>query len=156
DPGDRRFRYPFTNCTNCGPRFTIIEDLPYDRPATTMRAFAMCRRCQAEYDDPRDRRFHAQPNACPVCGPRLWLASAAGVEQPGAPLRLAAAVLGGGGVLALRGMGGFQLACDARDEAAVAALRARKRRPAKPFAVMVADLAAAGELCEVSQAEARS
>ncbi|MBO0688140.1 MAG: carbamoyltransferase HypF, partial [Candidatus Dormibacteraeota bacterium] len=139
DPRDRRYRYPFINCTNCGPRFTIIEDLPYDRAATTMRAFVMCEACQAEYDDPADRRFHAQPNACPACGPRLAL-----------PLEDAVAALGTGRIVAVKGLGGYQLACDARDEDAVARLRARKHRPAKPFAVMVAD---PRRWCEVSDEE---
>ncbi len=154
DPADRRHRYPFLNCTDCGPRFTIIEELPYDRPLTTMRAFTMCALCQAEYEDPRNRRFHAQPNACRLCGPRLWLADTAGSERAGDAIALAAALLCDGGIVALRGMGGFQLACDAGDEAAVARLRTRKRRPAKPFAVMVVDVAAARLLCEISDAEA--
>jgi hydrogenase maturation protein HypF len=154
DPADRRHRYPFTNCTACGPRFTIIQALPYDRPSTTMRRFPMCDACRAEYEDPADRRFHAQPNACPRCGPRLWLADPRGVEQGGDALHLAAAALREGAVVALKGLGGFQLACDATDEAAVARLRARKRRPAKPFAIMVVDAAAARRLCEVGDAEA--
>lgn len=153
DPADRRYRYPFINCTNCGPRFTIIEDVPYDRPLTTMRAFTMCQACRAEYDDPHDRRFHAQPNACPVCGPRLWLANAAGAELPGDPIADAAAALRRGSIVAVKGLGGFQLACDATDEAAVGRLRDRKRRPAKPFAVMVADVDAAAALAVVSAAE---
>ena len=139
DPGDRRFRYPFVNCTNCGPRFTIIESLPYDRPATTMRGFRMCEACQREYDDPLDRRFHAQPNACWDCGPRL-----------SAPLETAVAALRAGLVVAVKGLGGYQLACDARDEDAVARLRRRKRRPAKPFAVLVAD---PSPYCEASAEE---
>jgi hydrogenase maturation protein HypF len=139
DPADRRFRYPFTNCTNCGPRFTVIEDLPYDRQLTTMRRFTMCAACRREYDDPADRRFHAQPNACWDCGPRL-----------STPLADAVAALRAGLVVAVKGLGGYQLACDARDEAAVARLRQRKRRPAKPFAVMAADPA---RHCEVSAAE---
>jgi hydrogenase maturation protein HypF len=154
DPANRRHRYPFTNCTACGPRFTIIQSLPYDRPATTMRRFPMCDACRAEYEDPADRRFHAQPNACPCCGPRLWLADPHGVEQGGDALRLAAAALHDGAIVALKGLGGFQLACDATDEAAVARLRARKRRPAKPFAIMVVDATTARRLCEVGDAEA--
>ncbi|TMD09998.1 MAG: carbamoyltransferase HypF, partial [Chloroflexi bacterium] len=154
DPAQRRHRYPFTNCTACGPRFTIIEGLPYDRPRTTMRDFPMCDACRAEYDDPADRRFHAQPVACADCGPRLWLAAADGAEVEGDAISLAAAALRAGEVVALRGLGGFQLACDATDAAAVARLRERKRRPAKPFAVMVTDLAAAQELCVVGGAEA--
>ena len=153
DPANRRYRYPFTNCTNCGPRFTIIEDVPYDRPLTTMRKFAMCEACRREYEDPADRRFHAQPNACPACGPRLWFALAGGSEVAGDALELATDALRRGEILAVKGLGGFQLSCDARDEAAVRRLRERKHRPQKPFAVMVADLAAARELCEVSADE---
>jgi hydrogenase maturation protein HypF len=138
DPGDRRYRYPFTNCTNCGPRYTIIRDIPYDRPNTTMARFTMCPDCRAEYEDPADRRFHAQPNACPACGPSL----SAGIAE--AQRRLAA-----GEIPAIKGLGGFHLACDARNRAAVERLRARKRRSDKPFALMVRDLAAARELCEV-------
>lgn len=218
DPADRRYRYPFINCTNCGPRFTIIEDVPYDRPKTTMRDFPMCPKCAAEYGDPADRRFHAQPDACFVCGPRLYLNGAAGEgslaravlagqppttvshtpaaelacdPSPAAPrgtglaikadwgwkpecdvvprghrdrdlelgrsdaiLAVAAQVLRDGGILALKGLGGFQLACDATNEAAVSRLRDRKRRWGKPFAVMMPSLAAAREYCEVSDAEA--
>jgi hydrogenase maturation protein HypF len=139
DPDDRRFRYPFVNCTNCGPRFTIIEALPYDRPATTMRAFRMCEACRREYDDPGDRRFHAQPNACWDCGPRL-----------STPVETAVAALRAGLVVAVKGLGGYQLACDARDEEAVVRLRRRKRRPSKPFAVLVADPA---PYCEASAEE---
>jgi len=154
DPADRRHRYPFVNCTGCGPRFTIIEDLPYDRRLTTMRDFVMCAPCRAEYEDPRDRRFHAQPNCCPACGPRLWLALPDGTEQRGDAVELAAALLREGGSVALKSLGGFQLACDAGDGAAVARLRARKHRPHKPFAVMVRDLDMARGLCAVSDAEA--
>jgi hydrogenase maturation protein HypF len=139
DPSDRRFRYPFVNCTGCGPRFTIIEALPYDRAATTMRGFRMCDACRREYEDPRDRRFHAQPIACRDCGPRL---------SP--PLEAAVDALRAGLVVAVKGLGGYQLACDARDEAAVARLRLRKRRPAKPFAVMLDDPA---PYCEASAEE---
>ncbi|MHB1296112.1 MAG: carbamoyltransferase HypF [Anaerolineae bacterium] len=162
DPADRRYRYPFTNCTNCGPRFTIIDSLPYDRPGTSMRAFPMCPQCQAEYDDPANRRFHAQPNACPVCGPRLTLApgKASPARGPALPpegegdaLQRAAQMLRGGGILAIKGLGGFLLACDATDEQAVAALRARKRRPLKPFALMVATLGAARRICQVTPEE---
>jgi hydrogenase maturation protein HypF len=134
DPG-RRQGYAFTNCTHCGPRFTILTGLPYDRAKTTMAAFPMCPACAAEYADPADRRFHAQPVACPACGPRLWLEEA-GAEVPGDPVALAAARLRAGGIVAVKGLGGFHLACDARNEAAVALLRARKRRPGKPFALM--------------------
>ena len=155
-PEDRRYRYPFTNCTNCGPRFTIIEDIPYDRPKTTMAKFRMCPRCQKEYDEPLDRRFHAQPNACPVCGPRLELCDSHGSPLPTAdPLRSAVALLKDGKILAIKGLGGFLLACDARSEAAVQELRRRKVRPDKPFAVMLADLADARIHCRVSQEEER-
>jgi len=153
-PTDRRFHYPFTNCTNCGPRFTIIDDIPYDRPQTTMRSFKMCPQCQREYDDPLDRRFHAQPNACPECGPSLKL-----VDSDGDPVECcdviekAGALFKEGKILALRGLGGFQLACDATSEEAVNLLRSRKRRPAKPLAVMVADLAEVEQHCLVSDEE---
>ena len=155
DPADRRYRYPFTNCTNCGPRFTIIESLPYDRPRTTMRAFPMCSDCGREYDDPLDRRFHAQPNACPMCGPHLTLLDAEGraLAERDEALRTAAARLLAGEIVALKGLGGYQLACDATDEAAVARLRARKHRPDKPLAVMVADLAAAEALVALTDDE---
>lgn len=153
DPADRRFGYPFVNCTNCGPRFTIIEDLPYDRRRTTMRRFPMCARCRAEYEDPRDRRFHAQPNACPACGPRLWLAGPDGERIEGDPVTLAARHLGEGAVIAVKGLGGFQLACDASDAAAVARLRRRKHRPSKPFAVMVVDIAMAAAVGSISSDE---
>ena len=154
NPADRRHGYPFTNCTNCGPRFTIIEDIPYDRPLTTMRHFAMCPACTREYEDPSNRRFHAQPNACPACGPRLWYADARGTELPGDPIHLAVAAIDRAEIVALKGLGGFQLCCDATDDAAVQRLRDRKHRPAKPFAVMCPDVAAASELCFVSDAEA--
>lgn len=131
----RRRGYAFTNCTHCGPRFTILRGLPYDRGQTTMAAFPMCADCAAEYADPSDRRFHAQPVACPACGPRLWL-EVGGAESPGDPLALAVARLRAGQVVAVKGLGGFHLACDAENADAVARLRARKRRPAKPFALM--------------------
>ncbi len=154
DPGDRRYRYPFTNCTNCGPRFTISTDIPYDRPSTTMAGFRMCAACEAEYQSPADRRFHAQPNACPVCGPRLWLAGPDGAELPEAdPIGAAAAAIRRGRIVAVKGLGGFHLACDAGNEAAVRALRARKRRDEKPFAVMVADVAAAEAIADIDAAE---
>ena len=155
DPSNRRFRYAFTNCTNCGPRFTIIEDIPYDRPNTTMRDFTMCPRCQQEYDDPLNRRFHAQPNACPDCGPQLELVDANGKKVKCADVvRKAAALLQDGHILAIRGLGGFQLACDATDTATVNLLRARKNRPAKPFAVMAATIEDIMLHCRVSAAEA--
>ncbi|HEV3069063.1 MAG TPA: carbamoyltransferase HypF [Streptosporangiaceae bacterium] len=150
DPGDRRHAYPFINCTNCGPRFTIVTDVPYDRPNTTMAPFAMCERCAAEYHDPANRRFHAQPVCCPACGPRLSLRSADGTRlETGDPLAAAAALLRDGQVLAVKGLGGYHLAVDAGSEAAAAALRARKHREDKPFAVMAAGLAAASDLVEV-------
>jgi hydrogenase maturation protein HypF len=144
DPADRRHGYPFINCTNCGPRFTIVRDVPYDRPLTTMAPFAMCGRCQAEYHDPADRRFHAQPTCCPACGPRLTLD---GDDKN--PVQKAAERLQQGQILAIKGLGGYHLAADATSEAAVAGLRARKHREDKPFAVMAADLAAASELAEI-------
>jgi hydrogenase maturation protein HypF len=188
DPGDRRFGYPFINCTNCGPRFTIIRDVPYDRALTTMSAFDMCALCAAEYHDPADRRFHAQPVCCPACGPRLALLDAAGTllsgqEESGqgesgqgesgqgesgqgagagacgrvagaGAIAGAAAMLRAGRVLAVKGVGGYHLAVDAGNEAAAAALRERKHREDKPFAVMVADVAAARRLCEVDDVAA--
>ena len=158
DPADRRYRYPFTNCTNCGPRFTIITDIPYDRPNTTMAPFEMCPQCRREYDDPLNRRFHAQPNACPVCGPHVWLTDAGGREVPhahgGDAIREAARLLHEGAVVAVKGLGGFQLACNATDAAAVSVLRERKRRPDKPFAVMMREVEEAARHCVVSDAEA--
>jgi hydrogenase maturation protein HypF len=148
DPADRRHGYPFINCTNCGPRFTIVRDVPYDRPLTTMAPFRMCERCAAEYHDPADRRFHAQPTCCPACGPRLSLD---GSEDP---LHAAAELLRRGRVLAVKGLGGYHLAADAGCERAVAALRARKHREDKPFAVMAADLVAAAGLAGVDAAAA--
>ena len=152
--GEPPARVPFTNCTNCGPRFTIIEDIPYDRPLTTMRHFTMCTACRQEYEDPRNRRFHAQPNACPACGPRLWYADAGGEEITGDPINLAAASIASGEIVALKGLGGFQLCCDATCEAAVTRLRDRKHRPAKPFAVMLPTIAAVRRICHVSDEEA--
>jgi len=178
DPADRRFRYPFINCTNCGPRFTIVRDVPYDRPLTTMAGFPMCERCAAEYHDPANRRFHAQPTCCADCGPRLTLLDQAGKPQDSGPLAtpscgqrstisppadaappdgaldLAADLLRQGVIVAVKGLGGYHLAADAASEAAVAALRARKHREDKPFAVMVADLDAAQRLGLVGDAEA--
>jgi hydrogenase maturation protein HypF len=154
DPADRRFGYPFINCTNCGPRFTIVRDVPYDRPLTTMAGFAMCDRCAAEYHDPADRRFHAQPTCCPACGPALSLLDPAGTAQSGPPLATAADLLRQGQVLAVKGLGGYHLAVDASSEEAAGALRARKHREDKPFAVMVPDVAAARRLCEVDEAAA--
>ena len=157
DPGDRRHRYPFINCTACGPRFTIVRGVPYDRPLTTMAGFQMCSECRAEYDDPSDRRFHAQPNACPRCGPSVLLVSSAAPDAPLAlgddAVREAAGALRAGRILAVKGIGGFHLACRADDEAAVAALRARKHREDKPFALMVASLAAADPLVVLGELE---
>ena len=138
DPADRRYRHAFVNCTNCGPRFTIIASLPYDRAATTMAAFAMCADCAREYHDPADRRFHAQPVCCPNCGPTLRYRTADGDVADGeSALTRARQLLRDGGVLAVKGIGGYHLACDAGNEHAVAELRHRKRRGDKPFAVMV-------------------
>jgi len=145
DPANRRYGYAFTNCTNCGPRYTIIRDIPYDRPNTTMAAFHMCAACQAEYDDPTNRRFHAQPNACPICGPQL-----------SAPIAEAQQHLAAGRVLAIRGLGGFHLACDPCNDAAVRLLRERKRRSDKPFALMARDLAAVERICTVSTDDRRA
>ncbi|WP_327000596.1 carbamoyltransferase HypF [Dactylosporangium sp. NBC_01737] len=158
NPSDRRYRYAFLNCTDCGPRATIIDALPYDRVCTTMRRFDMCADCAGEYTDPTNRRFHAEPIACPVCGPRLaWHAPGRGpaADRYGEDaLGAAEALVCRGGVVALKGLGGYQLVCDATDETVVARLRARKHRPAKPFAVMVGSLAAARRLAHVCEAEA--
>jgi hydrogenase maturation protein HypF len=176
DPSNRRYQYPFINCTDCGPRFTIIEDLPYDRVRTTMRHFPLCPLCRREYEDPYDRRFHAEPNACPVCGPRLMLMRLLpgeapfvdGVPRPEAvhvmaegttaeparPVTAAVELLLAGSVVALKGLGGFHLACDATNGEAVRSLKARKRRPHKPLAVMFADLEELRRHCVVSPAEA--
>jgi hydrogenase maturation protein HypF len=164
-PSNRRYGYPFTNCTNCGPRYTIIQDIPYDRPTTTMAKFRMCALCQAEYDDPSNRRFHAQPNACAECGPALALAASDGMF-PGAIeyraantvaiLRRVRALLRAGKIVAVKGLGGFLLACDAENDAAVRALRTRKRRSDKPFALMARDIASVESFCSVSPAERSS
>ena len=147
--GDGRRRgYAFTNCTHCGPRYTILTALPYDRARTVMAAFPLCPQCRAEYDDPADRRFHAQPVACPACGPRLWY-EVQGAEVPGDPIAQAAACLRRGGIVAVKGLGGFHLACDAADPAALALLRGRKHRPSKPFAIM-ATLAMAERLAHLA------
>jgi len=154
DPDDRRYAYPFINCTNCGPRYTIIRSIPYDRTSTTMADFAMCAACRGEYDDPADRRFHAEPNACPVCGPRLQLLEPGGkvLAAEGDALDGAAALLASSHVLAVKGLGGYHLAADATDADAVAELRRRKARDDKPFAVMVADAEVALRLCRMSPA----
>ena len=157
NPDNRRFLYPFTNCTHCGPRFTIIESLPYDRPRTSMKGFALCGECRREYEDPADRRFHAQPTACPVCGPQLtlWDAKGATTAERHEALLAAVRLLRSGAVIALKGVGGFQLIVDARNHDAVRRLRERKRREEKPFALMVADAGMAAVLCEISAMEER-
>ena len=149
DPADRRYRYPFINCTHCGPRYSIIRQIPYDRPNTTMAVFRMCPACQAEYDDPANRRFHAQPNACPACGPQVRLTDAAGRPLEGDPIRLCARRLAEGGIVAIKGLGGFHLACRADLDEAVATLRERKGRESKPLAVMVGTLEQARALAEI-------
>ncbi len=141
DPANRRYRYPFITCTDCGPRFSVIESLPYDRERTSMRAFPLCPGCRSEYENPADRRFHSETNSCPACGPRLWLADDTGRTMEGdrgLAIAEAARVIGNGGIVAVRGLGGFHLACDATNDAAVRRLRRRKHRDAKPLAVMVA------------------
>jgi hydrogenase maturation protein HypF len=155
DPHDRRYRHPFVTCTNCGPRFTIIRSLPYDRQGTTMSRFAMCARCAAEYHDPSDRRFHAQPIACPDCGPSLWFESPAGrVNGSDAALVATHRALAAGAVVAVKGIGGYHLACAVDDETAVGALRARKARGAKPFAVLVRDLDVGRRFARIGDGEA--
>jgi hydrogenase maturation protein HypF len=170
DPANRRHRYPFTNCTNCGPRFSIIKALPYDRANTSMAPFVMCPQCQAEYDDPRNRRFHAQPNACPVCGPRLklWQSGAGVPPAPGRrdawatlsrdhdPLLAAAKAIRKGDIVAVKSLGGFHLMVDARNDDAVKRLRERKHREEKPFALMFPSLESVKAVCEVSPLEERS
>jgi hydrogenase maturation protein HypF len=153
DPEDRRYRYAFINCTDCGPRFTIIDALPYDRDRTSMRVFPLCPSCALEYRNPADRRFHAEPVACPECGPHLTLRDATWGPLPGDPLEEAAGLLRSGGILAVKGLGGFHLACDATNQEAVEELRRRKDRPDKPFAVMVPTLAEADRLFELSAPE---
>ncbi len=162
DPNDRRYRYPFINCTNCGPRFTIIQDIPYDRPKTTMSAFEMCPACAAEYNDPADRRFHAQPVACPECGPKVWLEQFHPNEKGGTTMVMqigedaiqrARKLLLEGKILAIKGLGGFHLACNAKNPQAVAELRRRKLRVDKPFAVMMPDYETAKRHCRVNPAE---
>jgi hydrogenase maturation protein HypF len=152
DPENRRFNYAFTNCTNCGPRLSIIRGIPYDRANTSMSDFVMCAACQREYRDPSDRRFHAQPNACPDCGPQLALVDGAGQRQMGDAVSGAATALKAGKIVAIKGIGGFQLACDATNAAAVALLRNRKRRVAKPFAIMARDLRQITQYVELSEA----
>ncbi len=154
-PQNFRYRYPFINCTLCGPRFTIIQDIPYDRHKTTMAPFVMCPACQKEYDDPSDRRFHAQPNACPLCGPSLELRDRLGQEIPGDPVEEALSLLGEGAIIAIKGIGGFHLACDATHEEAVSTLRSRKYREDKPFAVMCQNMREVNKHCEVNREEER-
>ena len=154
DPKDRRYRYPFLNCTNCGPRFTITRRIPYDRPQTSMAQFKMCEDCQAEYDDPANRRFHAQPNACAVCGPHVWLVAPDGAEIPSDdPVTETIDRLQAGEIMAIKGIGGFHLSVDATNEFAVMRLRDRKHRYGKPLAVMVRDLETARELCVLTPRE---
>ena len=155
DPSDRRFGYPFINCTNCGPRYTIIRDIPYDRAKTTMDVFKMCPECRAEYEDPMNRRFHAEPNACWVCGPAVVLRDGSGVEVPcGDPIGRAADLLAEGKIIAVKGLGGFHLAVDASDDEAVRRLRERKHREEKPLAVMARDVDAVGSFARVGPEEA--
>jgi hydrogenase maturation protein HypF len=157
DPSNRRYSYPFTNCTNCGPRFSIIESLPYDRAATSMKKFTMCPKCQAEYDDPRDRRFHAQPNACPECGPQLelWNHHSKVLARGGASLAAAAEAIRGGRIVAVKGLGGFHLMVMAGNDQAVRRLRELKHREEKPLALMFPGLEAVKEVCDVSPIEER-
>lgn len=154
DPANRRYLYAFTNCTNCGPRYSILQDIPYDRRLTTMSSFYMCAQCEAEYNDPRDRRFHAQPNACPACGPQLVLAKPGqSASRRPADLREVRGLLHEGCILAVKGIGGFLLACDAENDAAVRLLRERKRRSDKPFALMSRDVESVERYCQVSDAD---
>ena len=154
DPENRRHRYPFINCTNCGPRYTILQEIPYDRPNTTMSVFKMCSECQKEYDDPEDRRFHAQPNACPVCGPEVWLADSKGQKvQIEDPILETVRLLQSGKIAAIKGLGGFHLACDAENDRAVSMLRARKHREEKPLAVMALDLSSISKFADTTDQE---
>ncbi|MDR3495479.1 MAG: Sua5/YciO/YrdC/YwlC family protein, partial [Ancalomicrobiaceae bacterium] len=159
DPSARRYRYPFTNCTNCGPRLTIVTSAPYDRPRTTMAGFPLCAECRAEYEDPADRRFHAQPIACPACGPRLRLEATpmltGDLPASGDAVRDIAELLKSGAIVAIKGLGGYQLAVRAKDAEAVERLRLRKRRPGKPFALMVKDVAMARDIAAVDEIEAQ-
>jgi hydrogenase maturation protein HypF len=160
DPSNRRYLYPFTNCTNCGPRFTIVEFIPYDRPKTTMKVFEMCEECKREYNDPLDRRFHAQPNACPVCGPRVWVEVSdafdfkpSSLSLDGDPIAVVGRALSTGMIVAIKGLGGFHIACDARNDDAVSELRRRKGRAWKPFALMCSDLEEARRVVQISKRE---
>src|SRR6185369_15678674 len=158
DPANRRYHYPFTNCTNCGPRFTIVEALPYDRANTTMRSFTMCAQCRAEYEDPLDRRFHAQPNACAACGPELALWDAAGTSIANRQEAVLATVdaLKRGQIVAVKGLGGFHLMVDSANGEAIARLRQRKHREEKPFALMAPSIEAIREICAVNELEERA
>lgn len=157
DPGDRRYRYPFTNCTHCGPRLSIVHAIPYDRGNTSMAAFQMCRACRAEYEDPSNRRFHAQPNACPDCGPRVWLEDSNGLRlepsRDGDAVAHAAQLLRNGSIVAIKGIGGFHLACDAGNDNTVDLLRQRKHRYDKPFALLARDIETVAQYAEVSPLE---
>ena len=154
NPLDRRYQYPFINCTQCGPRYTIIQNIPYDRKMTTMRHFQMCPDCQKEYDDPENRRFHAQPNACPICGPNVWITDANGNKiQTARPIERSISLLKEGFILAIKGLGGFHLACDARNVNAVRELRRRKNREEKPLAVMIQSVKAAHSLARIAAEE---
>ncbi len=154
DPTDRRFRYPFINCTNCGPRFTIIQDIPYDRPNTTMSGFEMCPACLSEYHNPRDRRFHAQPIACPTCGPQLsFVVNGNSTAHGNDALEEARTWIRQGKIIAVKGLGGYHLACDAANPQAVAELRRRKKRSDKPFALMAFDIQAVDQCCILQPAE---
>lgn len=154
DPGNRRYKYPFINCTNCGPRFTIIQNIPYDRPNTTMAQFTMCPKCQAEYENPADRRFHAQPNACPVCGPQVYLQDKHNNIIDGDPITQATRLLQAGAIITIKGLGGFHLACDASNEQAVKRLRNCKHREDKPLAIMARNLEAVTKFCLINAEEA--
>jgi len=149
DPKDGRYKYPFINCTNCGPRYTIIEDLPYDRDKTTMKIFEMCESCRKEYHNPSSRRFHAQPISCYDCGPKLWIEEAEGENI----FKNIGEFLDNGYILAIKGIGGFHLACDATNNKAVKILRERKRRPSKPFAIMIKDLETIQKYCYLNEEE---
>ncbi|MEW5744671.1 MAG: carbamoyltransferase HypF [Nitrospirota bacterium] len=155
DPHDRRYRYPFINCTSCGPRYSIVRDIPYDRAKTTMAAFPLCAACAREYHDPGDRRFHAQPNACPACGPNVELIAHGARSSAEDPIQAVVELLKQGAIVAVKGLGGFHLCCDATNEGAVGRLRERKRKSNKPFALMVPDAAAAGMVCFLSDEERR-
>ncbi len=156
DKKDRRYLYPFTNCTNCGPRFTIIQNIPYDRRNTTMKKFKMCKSCQSEYDNPSDRRFHAQPNACGICGPEIKLVDSLRFKVESnkeKAIKKTIELLKEGKIVAIKGLGGFHLACDALNDKAVKTLRSRKYREDKPFALMAKDLETMKKYCKVSSEE---